>query len=238
MNKQNKFVIYILAGLTFFAWSSCNKDEDPDIHKPLVETLEVGHDNNRTAYPGSDLHLDVVIVAPRGIAHINLEIHPESGEGWTFEKVFTEDYEGLRNASFHEHVDVPADALEGEYHLHLTVTDKVGNTAEAESYLEIKVDPTLPSVTGFEVVYDAEDDDLHVEADITASNNIAQITIEIHGGGVEKEYEVGGDYVGQTAFHLHQHFDLTDIPDGHYHVHLKVIDQVGKESEFEDHFNK
>lgn len=238
MNQQNKFVIYMLAGFTFFAWTACNKDEGDDIGKPLIETLEVAHDNNRLTYPGSALHLDAAIVAPGGIAHINLEIHPENGEGWTFEKLFTEGYEGLRNASFHEHIDVPAGAEEGEYRLYLTVTDKAGNTAEVESHLEINGNPTLPSVVGFEVAYDAEDSGLHVEGDITASNKIAEITIKVHGGGIEKEYEVRGDYIGKTEFHLHQHFDLTDLPDGHYLVHLNVVDQVGEESEIEDHFNK
>ena len=56
---------------------------------------------------------------------------------WEFEQVFTEGYEGLKNTDFHEHIDIPADAAEGEYHLHLTVADKVGNTVEGESHLDI-----------------------------------------------------------------------------------------------------
>ncbi len=238
MKNQNKFVMLALVGLTIFSLASCNKDDDPVIENPTIEGLEVGHDNNRTAYPGSDLHLDAEILAPGIIASIKLEIHPGSGEGWTFEQVFIDGYEGLRNASFHEHLDVPADAAVGEYHLHLVVTDKAGNTAEAESHLEIVVDPTLPSIAGFEVDFDAEDGELHVEGDITAPNGIAEITVEIHGGSYEKEFEVPGDYVGNTTFHLHQHFDISDAPAGHYHVHLKVVDQAGKEMEFEEHFDK
>src|SRR5690606_8836994 len=137
MNKQNKHFIYILFGFVFFAVAACDKDETPRVDKPLIESLEVGHDNDRIAHPGSDLHLDAPILAPGGIASIPLEIHPESGEGWTFEQVFTDGYEGLKNADFHEHIDVPADAAEGEYHLHLTVTDQAGQTAEAESHLDI-----------------------------------------------------------------------------------------------------
>lgn len=238
MNKQNKRFIYTLFGLALFTWAACNKDEAPGADTPLIETLEVGHDDNRTAHPGSDLHLDAAILAPGGIASITLTIHPENGDGWEFEQVFVEGYEGVRNTDFHEHIDVPADAAEGEYHLHLVVTDKAGNTAEAESHLDLVVDPTLPAVAGFEVEFDAADGDLHVEGDITAPNKLADISVEIHGGDVEKEYEVSGDYVGKSAFHLHQHFDLTDLPDGHYHVHLKIVDQAGKQAEFEGHFDK
>src|SRR5690606_34688622 len=86
---------------------------------------------------GSDLHLDAAILAPGVIASITLSIHPEGEAGWEFERVYTEGYEGLKNADFHEHIDIPADAVEGEYHLHLTVADKLGNTVEAESHLDI-----------------------------------------------------------------------------------------------------
>lgn len=137
MNKQKKLFIYILFGFTFFTWAACNKDETPEMDKPQIESLEVGHDNNLTAHPGSDLHLDAAILAPGGIASITLAIHPENGDGWEFEQVFIDGYEGLKNTDFHEHIDVPADAAEGEYHLHLTVTDKAGNSVEAESHLNI-----------------------------------------------------------------------------------------------------
>ena len=238
MKKQNKLAVLALIGTTVLSLASCNKDDDPIIEKPTIEGLEVGHDNNQTAYPGSDLHLDAAILAPGAIASIKLEIHPEAGEGWEFEEVFTAGYEGLKNADFHEHIDIPADAAEGEYHLHVVVTDKAGNSVEAESHLNIVMDPTLPSIEGFEIAFDAADADLHVEGDVTAPGKIAEISVEIHGGDYEKAFEVDGDYVGQTEFHLHKHFDLSDAPAGHYHVHLKVVDQEGKENEFEEHFDK
>ncbi|MFC3199905.1 hypothetical protein ACFOET_19960 [Parapedobacter deserti] len=36
---------------------------------------------------------------------------------------------------------------------------------------------------------------------------------------------------------LHLDTELT-APAGHYHVRLKVVDQAGKENEFEEHFDK
>lgn len=226
-------------GLFFviLAFSACKKDEDV-IAKPTITDLEIGSDNNKTAYPGADVHIEASILAPGSIANIKVEIHPESGSGWTFDKTYTEGYEGLKNANLHEHIDIPEDAATGEYDVHITVTDKAGNVAEAASELNIIVDPSLPSITGFEVAYDSEDADLHVEGDITAPNKIAEISMEIHGGSFEKEYEITGDYVDQTTFHLHKHFSLSDVPSGHYHVHLLVKDQAGKEREFEGHFDK
>ncbi|MGV3763760.1 DUF4625 domain-containing protein [Parapedobacter sp.] len=145
MNKQNKFAKYILVGLTLFTWVACDKDEAPVVDEPQIESLEVGRDNNGMVRPGGDLHIDAPILAPGGIANITLGIHPESGDGWTFEQVFTEGYEGLKNADFHEHIDVPAEATEGEYHLHLTVTDQAGQIAEVESHLEITAEADADS---------------------------------------------------------------------------------------------
>src|SRR5690606_36256139 len=98
MNKQNKLFVAILVGFTFLTWAACDKDEAPEVDKPLIEALEVGHDNDRIAHPGSDLHLDAAILAPGVIASIRLSIHPESETGWEFERVYTEGYEGLKNA--------------------------------------------------------------------------------------------------------------------------------------------
>ncbi|HRP55446.1 DUF4625 domain-containing protein [Agriterribacter sp.] len=221
----------------FLAFSACKKDKDV-IAKPTITDLEIGSGNSKTAYPDADVHIEASVLAPGSIANIKVEIHPEGGSGWTFTQIYTEGYEGLKNADLHEHIDIPEDAATGEYHVHITITDKAGNVAEAESALNIIVDPSLPAITGFEVAYDSEDADLHVEGDIIAPNKIAEISLEIHGGSFEKEYEITGDYVGKTTFHLHKHFSLSDVPSGHYHVHLLVKDQAGKEREFEEHFDK
>ena len=239
MKKQHKSMVLALLGFAVLSVASCKKDEDnPIAQQPTIETLEVGHDNNQTTQPGSDLHLDAAILAPGTIASITLEIHPEGDEGWEFEKVFTEGYAGLKNADFHEHIDVPAEAATGEYHLHLEVTDKSGNTVTAESHLNLIADPTVPTIEGYEISFNAAESELHIEGDIAAPGKIAAISVEVHGGDYEKTFEIEGDYVGLDSFHLHQHIDVADIPTGHYHVHLNVTDQAGKESEFEEHFDK
>lgn len=225
----------LLAGALF---ASCNDDDDVDVAAPAITGIEIGSGNNKKAQAGSDFHIEAQIVAPGDIERVQLEIHPENGSGWKLDTVYTK-LAGLKNAELHEHVDVPANATLGNYHLHLTVTDKNGKKAEIESDLEVIKDPTLPAVTGFAVEVEDAGKGLHLEAAIAAPNKIAAVTVEVHGEKWEKEFEFkDAAMVGQTAFDFHKHVDITAAPAGHYHVHLKVTDQAGKENEFEEHFDK
>ncbi|HMR85364.1 MAG TPA: DUF4625 domain-containing protein, partial [Niabella sp.] len=157
MNTKQIFnKLSIALFLFILALSACNKDKDVVVN-PTVTGLEVGMENNKTGHPGGDLHLEAEILAPGGIANIKVEVHPEGSAGWKYEQVFIEGYEGAKNADFHEHIDIPASAVIGDYHLHLVVTDKKGNTttAEAEFKLELK-DPSaalvFTKITGSGVV--------------------------------------------------------------------------------------
>ena len=132
-----------------FVFSSCKKDDEmPD--KPIITLTEVGHDNSRHAHPGHDMHLEADVLADGLISRIDIEIHQESGIGFEIEKAYTDGkYIGVKNIEFHEHIDIPADAPLGEYHLHFTVTDKEGQQTTAECHIEIVEDD------------DDEDDDEH-----------------------------------------------------------------------------
>lgn len=140
----------VMALLTVaFVFSSCKKDDEmPD--KPIITLTEVGHDNSRHAHPGHDMHLEADVLADGLISRIDIEIHKESGNGFEIEKTYTDGkYIGVKNIEFHEHIDIPADAPLGEYHLHFTVTDKEGQQTTAECHFEIVEDD------------DDEDDDEH-----------------------------------------------------------------------------
>ncbi|GAA4915423.1 DUF4625 domain-containing protein [Mucilaginibacter defluvii] len=237
--KTTKPIIYLLlAGITLF--SACSKDNDETpVGAPTIEGLEVGAGNNKIAHPGNDLHIEAQIQAAANIKDVVLEIHPENGAGWEVNTTYTDGFAGLKNAEFHKHIDVPADATVGEYHGHLKVTDQNGKVTEAEFELSVEADPTLPSVSGFEVGLNTAGNDLHAEASITAPNKIAQVVLEVHGNGWEKEVTyTDAAMVGQNNYNLHKHVDVTAAPAGHYHVYLKVVDQAGKENEFEEHFDK
>jgi hypothetical protein len=140
MTTKSFFGTMFLAGLSLLALSSCEKD-DPTPAKPVVTITEIGsHDSPEgKVAAGDDLHLEAEIVAEGLIAKIVVEIHQEEGGSFEIERTFGADskYAGLKNAEFHEHIDIPANAPLGEYHLHLTVTDMEGQTTTAEAELEI-----------------------------------------------------------------------------------------------------
>jgi hypothetical protein len=142
MIKKFIFGTMFLTGLSLLALTSCEKDETKETPaKPTVKITEVGsHDapDGKVA-AGDDLHLEAEIIAEGIIAEITVEIHQEEGGDFEIEQKFAagSKYSGLKNADFHEHIDIPADAPVGEYHLHLTVTDREGQTATAEAELEV-----------------------------------------------------------------------------------------------------
>ncbi|SHM47007.1 protein of unknown function [Chitinophaga jiangningensis] len=216
---------------------ACSKKDDV-APAATISLKEIGSNNSKVAYAGSDLHIDATIIAPGGIKAITVDIHSQESGGWKFDSTYTEGFAGVKNADFHKHIDIPAEAAAGKYHIHLTVIDQQGKQTEVESELEIKMDATLPSLDGLELKLNTDKTDLHVGGDITAPNKIAGVTVEIHGGW---EYEVtytDAAMVGQTTYHLHKHVNVSAAPAGHYHVHIKVVDQLGKEREFEAHFDK
>jgi hypothetical protein len=234
--KTNFRSLFLALSISAFFAACSDDDEVLPVAPPTITGVEIGSDNSKIGYAGSDFHIDAAITAPGSIAEIQVEIHPESGAGWEYDSVYTEGFAGLNNAQFHKHIDIPADAALGHYHLHLTVTDKNGAKVDIEEEIEIKQDATLPSISGLAV--ELEGNELHLEAAIAAPNRIAEVIVEIHGTWENEYTYTDADMVGQTAYNLHKHIDISAAPAGHYHVHIKVVDQAGKEREFEDHFDK
>lgn len=121
--------------------TSCGDDDDDLPAKPSITLTEVGHDNAKHCHPGHDLHLEADVVAEGLIQRIDVDIHEENGGSFKIEKSYTDGkYIGIRNTEFHEHIDIPAEAPLGEYHLHFTVTDKNGQQTTVESELNIVED--------------------------------------------------------------------------------------------------
>lgn len=141
--KNIKFMSLLMAFLcasTMFL-TSCGDDDDDLPAKPSITLTEVGHDNAKHCHPGHDLHLEADVVAEGLIQRIDVDIHEENGGSFKIEKSYTDGkYIGIRNTEFHEHIDIPAEAPLGEYHLHFTVTDKNGQQTTVESELNIVED--------------------------------------------------------------------------------------------------
>lgn len=121
--------------------TACSDDDDKLPAKPTITLTEVGHDNSKHTHPGHDLHLEADVLAEGLIQRIDIEIHQENVGNYKIEKSYTSGkYIGVRNIEFHEHIDIPAEAPLGEYHLHFTITDQKGQQTVAESHLEIVED--------------------------------------------------------------------------------------------------
>jgi hypothetical protein len=142
--KTGIFLIGIVLATGIF-FTSCQKEETP---KPEIISFELGHENSKTGYIGSDLHIDAEILAPGKIDRIKVEIHFEGEhdeksafagtkeEGWEFDSVYTE-FSGLKNTVFHKDISIPEFAEEGNYHFHFSVTDMDGKQAYIDEELEI-----------------------------------------------------------------------------------------------------
>ena len=128
-----------LITMVTLSFTSCDNDDDDVLPaKPSITLTEVGHDNGKHAHPGHDLHLEADLLAEGLIQRIDIEIHQEGGANKIVEQSYTTGkYIGVRNAEFHEHIDIPADAPLGEYHLHFTVTDKHGQQTTVEDHIEL-----------------------------------------------------------------------------------------------------
>jgi hypothetical protein len=96
-----------------------------------------------TVARGSDFHAEFMIDAVNGIHSVSVDAHAHGitvadGEvEWDFEQEFLEKYHEQTSIEFHEHIDVPATAPVGEYHILFTVEDEDGNTKEYEAHIDV-----------------------------------------------------------------------------------------------------
>lgn len=131
--------------------------DDPAL--PEVTLLELGagemHGDDHTAVVGSDVHIEAEIIAEATIDRVQVLIHPEGEhksatheDEWEIDTVYTK-FSGLKNTTFHEHIDIDIHAEPGDYHFDIIVTDMEGNQVSDEAELEIILpdDSVAPEIT-------------------------------------------------------------------------------------------
>lgn len=214
MKTRNIRFFFLLSTILFGFLSSCKKDNEeiPALAQPQISALEIGSGNNKTVQAGSDLHLEGDILAEALISKIEIEVHQEGGGQYKFTKAYTDGkYIGVKNATFHEHIDVPADAPAGAYHFHFTVTDKAGNTTTVESPLTIQgTDAKVAYKLIFtEVAGEAHGDHFH---DLADKEKVEPTVIS---------FDDKGTVLAGGHAHLH--------PAGIYKIELKQFDTSSKE---------
>ncbi len=143
--KTRKLLIAITFATGLF-FASCEKDAT--VLKPVVTITELGYENSKIGYAGSDLHIEAEIVAEGRIDKVTIEIHREGDHNksltialydneWEVDTTYTK-FSGLKNATFHEHIEIPVYAEPGDYHFHFIVTDMEGNQTSVEEEIEIQ----------------------------------------------------------------------------------------------------
>ncbi|MDW5290251.1 DUF4625 domain-containing protein [Formosa sp. PL04] len=254
MKANFKFLAIILS-LGFFL-QSCSSDDDGAITiAPIITNFEFGegtdHSTDPVAERGTDLHLEAEIYAENVISSITLRIHSHDeitlSEGeveWDFEQVYTDASYQVINAVFHEHIDIPATAPAGEYHVELIVVDELGNSTESEGHLDVLAPITISDYEMDETVL--RGNDFHVEFMVDAHNGIHEISVDIHAHGlevaageVEWDFEmVYDEFHDQTEAEFHKHIDVpTTAPAGEYHVTFTIEDENGNIETYETHID-
>ena len=247
-NKISKIAV-IIALVSTSIFTSCSSDDNGSAtaHTITVDLTEVGSGNNSKATAGEDLHLEAEILATGKIASVVVEIHSETNSSAPEISQSFADYNGLLNATFHKHVDIPTTQPAGIYHLHLTVTDEQGNVKTAEAEIEIIASNPLFTVDLTEFGHGTpgsfhghQGEDLHIEGTITSVNPIATIAISMHHETNASAPEINAnytDYAGQTSVDFHKHLLIpANQPLGDYHVHFTVTDNQGNSQSFDYEF--
>jgi len=145
------FAVTLATGLFFTA---CQETPGPEI-----DLLELGYENSKITYADSDLHIEADILAEGNIETIQIVIHPEGEheksastisdeDEWEVDTIYTE-FSGLKNTTFHKHIDVSVHAEIGHYHFHFIVTDMEGRQSTVEEELEVQQpdDAAAPEMT-------------------------------------------------------------------------------------------
>lgn len=182
MNTRVLFIAMAFAvGLIF---TSCNKDDD-SAAKPVVSGLELGLNNSQIGIIGSDLHIEAEVVAEARISRIEVLIHQEDNSAaWTFDSVYTE-FAGLKNTTFHKHIDIPLNVIAGTYCFHFIVTDEDGQ----QTAIEIE-DLTILAPT------DAVAPTISLSSTPTTNQTFSAGQIIGISGSVSDDIALGGIYIG------------------------------------------
>lgn len=135
-SKQIIFLVSLFLGIVLI---SCDDEESNEL---TISDMELGTSNSHIGIVGSDLHIEAEILAEANIKTIDVQIYNDDADGWAFDSSFTE-FMGLKNTTFHKHVDISSEADTGAYTFLFTVTDQLG----AQVVEEIELDVQYPNDT-------------------------------------------------------------------------------------------
>lgn len=124
-----------LSALAVVGFSSCKKD-DPDNQKPVIASINEPADGD-TLYTGTEFHITGVVTDNVELSQLKIDIH-SADDGHDHERIngashwetiVVVDLAG-RNQSIDKHIDIPAEAAAGKYHIIITAVDAAGNQSD------------------------------------------------------------------------------------------------------------
>ncbi len=219
--------------LSFVLFFSCSQ------HQTGIQKLEIGENGVTEAFIGQLLPIRAEIELNEKIASIDIHIVPVEANKWSFNQQYTEAYAGRRTALFEENIQIPDDAKVGNYELTIKVVGESGVTTEKQTNIRISVDSTVPIVGDLDVGINPKGNDLHLEADITATKKIKQVTVEIKGETWSKDFVFDKPQMkDQLSYKFHEHVHVEEAPKGEYKVVLTLEDQSGRKAVTTKSFQK
>lgn len=219
---------------------NCQKSEfEPDDLGSLeIRNIEIGTKNRKIVYAGSDLHIEGLIEAKHGLDQVKVEITPQvSGYGFAFDRTYKEGFNGLKEATFHQHILIPKGIKPGLHNFLFILKDLKGNTKIVRDTLKIENNPNLPEFKN--AIFGMDGNVARVEATILAKLKIDRIEMEIQSSVWNKTVIYNHDKIkGATSYNFSEGIDMTNAPSAHYHVNCTVYDQQNNKITRSFHFDK
>lgn len=241
MTKKLFFSVLTLLSVFTLALTSCSNDPDePSQGSISITNAEFGHDNEKTAIIGRDLHLEADIRSDARIKAIRVALIKDDNN--KMEHTYTDSkYVGVLNTTFHEHLSLPETLAEGDYQCIITVTDANDRTAFVNENITLKkasIDANQPKINNLlsNTLEASANGQITLSANIETSSSIKEIEVEFH-GDAEYPLEIA-DYNGQSG-QITFNKTLTipsECKPGTYHIHFTVTDDQGRSTteEIED----
>jgi len=234
MNSKNILFGALCVCASLFI-TSCKKDT-PDTEAPAITAVDEPLMND-TLFTGAELHVEASISDNEELSQLKIDVHAaEDGhnhgkvDGSAYwETIVLVDLSGA-STSVHEHIDIPADAASGKYHVILSAVDKAGNQSEIverDIYIQNSGDQIAPIVT---ITSPTPNESISLSAGINVSailtDNIALEDADLRlllGSAVVFETEIT---LSGTEFNLNQNIPTNTLAAGTYTLELIVRDAV------------
>lgn len=136
----NVYMVCLMA-IASAVFSSCDKDDDGDTTKPVINLIEPEEGDVLKIGSDAGVHFELELSDNVMLKSYKVDIHPNfdghvhavvsratSSETVDFMFSRSWDLSGQRNADIHHHeIKIPANATPGNYHLMVYCTDAAGN---------------------------------------------------------------------------------------------------------------